>query len=51
MESTGSITNRRAWHDDANTTDKAMGVKSRLNAEQSIRGGARYLERMLERVQ
>ncbi|KTG29978.1 murein transglycosylase [Idiomarina sp. WRN-38] len=31
-------------------TAKAMGVKSRLNAEQSIRGGARYLERMLERV-
>ena len=31
-------------------TAKAMGVKSRLNAEQSIRGGARYLERMLRRV-
>ncbi|RUO71698.1 membrane-bound lytic murein transglycosylase MltF [Idiomarina ramblicola] len=31
-------------------TAKAMGVKSRLNAEQSIRGGARYLERMLNRV-
>lgn len=31
-------------------TAKAMGVKSRLNVEQSIRGGARYLERMLDRV-
>ena len=26
-------------------TAKAMGVQSRLNAEQSIRGGARYFER------
>lgn len=31
-------------------TAKAMGVKSRLNAEQSIRGGARYLERMMRRI-
>jgi len=31
-------------------TAGAMGVQSRLDAEQSIRGGARYLERMLQRV-
>lgn len=31
-------------------TAKAMNVKSRLNAEQSIRGGARYMERMLRRI-
>lgn len=31
-------------------TASAMGVQSRLSAEQSIRGGARYLERMLQRV-
>lgn len=31
-------------------TAKAMGVDSRLSAEQSIRGGARYLERMIQRV-
>lgn len=31
-------------------TAKAMGVQSRLNAEQSIRGGARYFERMLQRI-
>ena len=31
-------------------TAKAMGVSSRLDAEQSIRGGARYLERMQRRI-
>lgn len=31
-------------------TAKAMGVTSRLNPEQSIRGGARYFERMLQRI-
>lgn len=31
-------------------TAKAMGVRSRLNPEQSIRGGARYLEQMLTRI-
>lgn len=31
-------------------TAKAMGVTSRLNPEQSIEGGARYFERMLERI-
>ena len=31
-------------------TAKAMGVTSRLNPEQSIRGGARYFEQMLERI-
>jgi len=31
-------------------TAKQMGVKSRIDAEQSIRGGARYLLRMLERL-
>lgn len=31
-------------------TAKQMGVQSRLSAAQSVRGGARYLERMLSRV-
>ncbi len=31
-------------------TAKQMGVKSRIDAEQSIRGGARYLLRMLDRL-
>ncbi|WP_404401685.1 membrane-bound lytic murein transglycosylase MltF [Idiomarina seosinensis] len=31
-------------------TAKAMGVTSRLDPEQSIRGGARYLERMLRKI-
>ena len=31
-------------------TAKAMQVKDRLNPEQSIQGGARYLARMLERL-
>ena len=31
-------------------TAKAMGVTSRLNPEQSIAGGARYFERMLQRI-
>jgi membrane-bound lytic murein transglycosylase F len=31
-------------------TAKAMGVASRLNPEQSIQGGARYFERMLQRI-
>ena len=31
-------------------TAKQMGVKSRLDAEESIRGGARYLHRMLARL-
>ncbi|EKE82143.1 membrane-bound lytic murein transglycosylase MltF [Idiomarina xiamenensis] len=31
-------------------TAEAMGVESRLNAEQSIQGGAKYLERMVRRI-
>ena len=31
-------------------TAKQMGVKSRLNAEQSIQGGAKYLKRLLSRL-
>ncbi|WP_275441567.1 membrane-bound lytic murein transglycosylase MltF [Psychrobium sp. MM17-31] len=31
-------------------TAKQMGVKSRLNAEQSIEGGAKYLKRLLARL-
>ncbi|WP_337842992.1 membrane-bound lytic murein transglycosylase MltF [Rheinheimera sp.] len=32
------------------STAQAMGVSSRLDPAQSIKGGARYLERMLERI-
>ncbi len=31
-------------------TAQQMGVRSRLNPEQSIRGGARYFEQMLQRI-
>jgi membrane-bound lytic murein transglycosylase F len=31
-------------------TAKQMGVKSRLNAEENIRGGSKYLNRLLKRV-
>jgi len=31
-------------------TAKSMGVKSRVNAKQSIYGGAKYLEKMIKRV-
>jgi membrane-bound lytic murein transglycosylase F len=31
-------------------TAKQMGIKSRLNAEQSIKGGAKYFKQMLERM-
>src|SRR5690554_8181277 len=31
-------------------TAQAMGVTSRLNPEQSIQGGARYFERMLQQI-
>ncbi|MGL5949421.1 MAG: membrane-bound lytic murein transglycosylase MltF [Aeromonas sp.] len=33
-----------------NPTAKAMGVEDRLHPEESIRGGARYLEKMMDRV-
>lgn len=32
------------------TTAKQMGIKSRLNAEQSIQGGAKYFKQMIERM-
>ena len=31
-------------------TAKQMGIKSRLDAEQSIRGGAKYFKQMIERM-